>query len=175
MKTMVCVMGIASERFLGDALGRLDSAGYGGLSVSHAFAVQLIGSGVATITALSEAMRMTPQAVSAIVNQLHLRGFVAKGRLENDARAKILTLTRDGDRLAAGIASALRDIEREWADLVGAQRLADVAVAPSVNGWSNSASTGRGGDGNRGAGRRRVLGETSGQPPGRSRRGTIAR
>ena len=119
----------ASERFLGDALGRLDSAGYGGLSVSHAFAVQMIGSGVATITALSEAMRMTPQAVSAIVNQLQLRGFVAKGRLENDARARILTLTRDGDQLAAEIASALRDIEQEWADLVGAQRLADLAAA----------------------------------------------
>jgi len=119
----------ASERFLGDALGRVDRAGYGGLSVSHAFAILLIGSGVATITALSAAMRMTPQAVSAIVNQLHLRGFVAKGRQESDARARILTLTGEGDGLAAVIAGALRDIEREWADLVGDHRMLEVKAA----------------------------------------------
>ena len=119
----------ASERFLGDALGRVDSAGYGGLSVSHAFAVQLIGSGVATITALSGAMRMTPQAVSALVNQLAERGFMVKGRKAHDARARILTLTGEGGRLAAEIAGALRDIEQEWSDLVGAERLADVSAA----------------------------------------------
>ncbi len=119
----------ASERFLGDALGRVDNAGYGGLSVSHAFAVQLIGSGVATITALSGAMRMTPQAVSALVNQLAERGFVVKGRKAHDARARILTLTGEGDQLATVIAIALRNIEREWSDLIGAERLADVAAA----------------------------------------------
>lgn len=119
----------ASERILGDALGRLDEAGFRGLSVSHAFAVQLIESGVATITALSEAMRMTPQAVSAIVSQLAERGFVLRGRQEKDARAKVLTLTETGRRLAAAIGSALDEVEGEWAALVGEQRLADVRAA----------------------------------------------
>ncbi len=119
----------ASERFLGDALGRLDGAGFHGLSVSHAFAAQLIESGVATITALSEAMRMTPQAVSAIVNQLAERGLVVRGRQATDGRAKVLTLTEEGGRLAAAVAGALRDVEREWADLVGDQRLGDVKAA----------------------------------------------
>jgi DNA-binding MarR family transcriptional regulator len=125
-RSLAVVLVEASERFLGDALGRLEAAGYGGLAVSHAFAVQLIGSGVATITALSEAMRMTPQAVSAIVNHLEARGLVIRGRLEGDARARILTLTEDGDRLAAAVAAAVDDIEREWADLVGGRQLAQV-------------------------------------------------
>jgi DNA-binding MarR family transcriptional regulator len=119
----------ASERILGDALGRLDDAGFPGLSASHAFAVQLIGSGVPTITALSEAMRMTPQAVSAIVNQLAERGLVLRGRQGTDARAKVLTLTDEGRRLAAAIDNALHEVEQEWAALVGDQRLADVKVA----------------------------------------------
>lgn len=119
----------ASERILGEALGRLEQAGFRGLSVSHAFAVQLIESGVATITALSKAMRMTPQAVSAIVNQLAERGFVLRGRQERDARARLLTLTEEGRRLAAAIGSALSEVEKEWAGLVGDQRLADVKAA----------------------------------------------
>lgn len=119
----------ACERFLGEALGRLDAAGFRALSVSHAFAVQLIESGVVTITALSEAMRMTPQAVSAIVNQLEERGYLLRGRQESDARAKVLSLTEDGRRLAAEIASALGEVERGWADLVGDERLHDVKAA----------------------------------------------
>ena len=119
----------ASERFLGEALGRLDAAGYGGLSVSHAFTIQLIEAGVATITALSAAMRMTPQAVSAIVNQLDERGLVTKGRQQGDARTRILSLTDDGRHLADEITAALRGVEGDWADLIGVQRLTDVKSA----------------------------------------------
>lgn len=119
----------ACERFLGEALGRLDAAGFGGLSVSHAFAIQLIQSGVATITALSAAMRMTPQAVSAIVNQLEARGYLVRSRQETDARAKVLTLTGDGHRLAAKIGRALREVERGWAELIGDERLREVTAA----------------------------------------------
>lgn len=110
--------------------------------MSQAFAVQLIESGVATITALSAAMRMTPQAVSAIVNQLEERGYVVRGRREQDARAKILTLTEEGARLAAQVATALREAEREWADLVGDGRLRDVvsALDTYVSGGSTAAS-----------------------------------
>lgn len=119
----------AAEKFLGDALGRLDAAGFRGLSVSHAFAIQLIEAGVVTITALSEAMRMTPQAVSAIVNRLEERGCVVRARRDRDARAKILTLTDEGRRLAGEIAAALRGVEREWAELVGAERLIELTAA----------------------------------------------
>jgi DNA-binding MarR family transcriptional regulator len=139
---MVSLLVDASERFLGEALGRLDAAGFQGLSVSQAFAVQLIESGVATITALSEAMRMTPQAVSAIVNQLEERGYVLRGRREQDARAKVLTLTEAGARLAAEVATALHEVEREWADLVGDERLRDVVSALDmyVSGGSRASS-----------------------------------
>ena len=116
----------ATERSLTDALGRLDELGFRGLTVSNAFAVQLVGAGVATITALAEAMRMTPQAVSTIVNQLEARALVMRGRSGRDARAKTLTLTDEGQRLADAIAAALADGERAWAELVGAERLSDL-------------------------------------------------
>ena len=116
----------ATERHLADALDRLDALGFSGLTVSHAFAVQLVGGGVVTITALADAMRMTPQAVSTIVNQLEARALVVRGRAAQDARAKTLTLTPDGRRLAGAVADVLEDGERAWADLVGQQRLADL-------------------------------------------------
>ena len=119
----------ASERFLGEALGRLESAGFPNLSVSHAFAMQLIDAGVTTITALADVMRMSPQAVSAIVDQLEARGYVARTRQADDARAKVLALTAAGRSLAAAIAGSLAEAEAEWADLVGRERLADVAAA----------------------------------------------
>lgn len=119
----------ASERFLGAALDRLEAAGYRGLSVSHAFAVQLIGDDVATITALSVAMRMTPQAVSAIVNQLEGRELVAKSRRAGDARARDLSLTEEGRRLALTITATLLELEGEWAELIGEPRLADARGA----------------------------------------------
>ncbi len=124
----------ASERFLGQVLGRLEAAGFAGLSVSHAFAIQLIEAGVDTITTLSETMRMTPQAVSAIASQLEGRGLVTRGRQAGDARAKILTLTDDGRRLAAEIARGLHDAEREWADLVGEERLNEVRATLAAYG-----------------------------------------
>ncbi len=127
--SMAALLVDASERFLGEALARLDEAGYGGLSVSHAFATQLIAAGVTTITALARAMRMTPQAVSAIANQLERKGYVVRARGENDARAKLLGLTEDGRQLAGAIAGALAEVERAWADMVGSERLADVRAA----------------------------------------------
>ena len=126
---MAALLVDASERFLGEALARLDAAGFGGLTVSHAFAIQLIEAGVSTNTALSHAMRMTPQAVSAIVDQLLAGGFVAKHRGPSDARARLLTLTEEGRRLAAAIAKALADAERVWIDLVGRQPLREVRAA----------------------------------------------
>ncbi len=123
---MAALLVDASERFLGEALARLDEAGYGGLSVSHAFAVQLVAAGVTTITALARTMRMTPQAVSAIVNQLERRGYVDRARGESDARAKLLGLTEDGRQLAGAIAGALTEVEGGWADIVGNERLAGV-------------------------------------------------
>jgi DNA-binding MarR family transcriptional regulator len=128
-RSLAVLLADASERFLGDALGRLDAAGYGGMSVSHAFAVQLIDGGVVTITALADVMRMTPQAVSAIINQLDDRGLVARSRSAGDARTWILSLTGDGRRLATEISVALRDAEHAWTDLVGAGRMADVKGA----------------------------------------------
>ena len=124
--SLVSLLVDATERYLADALGRLDELGFGGVTVSHAFAVQLVGAGVTTITALAEAMRMTPQAVSSIVNQLEARALVVRGRAEQDARAKTLTLTVEGRRLAEAIATVLADGEGAWAELVGAERLEDV-------------------------------------------------
>ena len=119
----------ASERLLGDALARLAEAGFPRVTVSHAFAVQSIGSGIVTITALSAAMRMTPQAVSAIINHLVERGFVIRGPLAGDRRAKGLTLTDDGRRLALAIDAVLQAVEREWVSLVGADRYGDMTAA----------------------------------------------
>ncbi len=116
----------ACEQFLAEALGRLDEAGHRGLSVSHAFAVQLIDGGVTTITTLAASMRMTPQAVSVIVDQLAARGLVERQRQPNDARAKILSLTADGLLLSMEIAAALDGAEQGWRELVGGRRLEEL-------------------------------------------------
>lgn len=117
----------ATERFLGDALDRLAVAGFPDLSVSQAFAIQLVDGGVNTITSLAAVMRMSPQAVSAIVDQLERGGLVARTRPAQDGRTRILALTDEGRDLGVAIAQALADAERAWATLVGEERLAEFA------------------------------------------------
>jgi DNA-binding MarR family transcriptional regulator len=126
---LVVLLVDVTERALDRALGALASDGYPGLSPSHALAVQLVEAGVATTRDLAVAMRMTPQAVSAIVDQLEARGFVVRRRQERDARAKVITLTDKGHRLASAVARALSAVEEDWAEAVRPERVSLVRDA----------------------------------------------
>jgi DNA-binding MarR family transcriptional regulator len=126
---LVALLVAASERALAQALEALDAAGFPGLTPSHALAIQLVEAGVVTTRDISLAMRMTPQAVSAIADQLEARGFVARQRSEADARAKTLSLTANGTRLAAAIAASLAAVEREWSSLIGQTQYATLLGA----------------------------------------------
>jgi DNA-binding MarR family transcriptional regulator len=126
---LVSLLVDASERALDRALAALADGGYGGLSPSHALAVQLVEAGVATTRDLAVAMRMTPQAVSAIVAQLETRGFLVRRRQERDARAKLITLTDEGRRLAGAIVRALLSVEQDWVDAIGHERVELVRAA----------------------------------------------
>ena len=76
------------------------------------------------LTELAERARMTKQSVGEVTSDLEQRGYVERVPDPSDGRAKIIRLTERGrDAQALGI-GLIDEIEQEWAERFGADRVA---------------------------------------------------
>ncbi|MBV9414790.1 MAG: MarR family transcriptional regulator, partial [Solirubrobacterales bacterium] len=76
------------------------------------------------LTELAERAHMTKQSVGEAATELEMRGYLERVPDPNDGRAKIIRLTERG-REAQGLGRQMIDeIEQEWAEQFGAERVA---------------------------------------------------
>jgi DNA-binding MarR family transcriptional regulator len=73
---------------------------------------------------LAAAARITKQSMGAIVDQLQEAGYVERVDDPDDARAKLVRLTKRGREAGRVARAAVRRVEADWARRVGAGRLA---------------------------------------------------
>ena len=78
---------------------------------------------------IAASARMTPQAVGEHVDELERLGYVERAPDPVDRRAKLIRPTARGVAFMEASLNALREIEREWNDAVGARRLAQMSKA----------------------------------------------
>ena len=76
------------------------------------------------LTDLAERAFMTKQSVGEVVSDLEQRGYVERVPDPSDGRAKIIRLTDRGQEAMALGRGLIDEIEREWAERYGAERVA---------------------------------------------------
>ncbi len=72
------------------------------------------------------------------------RGYLERQADPNDGRARIVRVTQAGARLSATGRSIIRDVEREWGDRIGAERMALLRLTRAGSKGGHGCKTSRG-------------------------------
>lgn len=116
---------VLAERVMQRVRQSLLSQDWGGLRIVHFRLLSCVPAAGATITALSEPLAMTKQAVGQFVAQLEQSGHLRLARDESDLRRRVVLRTELGDRTVEEVNAAVEAIEQQWASQVGRQRYAE--------------------------------------------------
>jgi DNA-binding MarR family transcriptional regulator len=129
---MIRLLSTAMDDFSAELFERVEAAGYGDLRPGHGCVFGNIDPDGSRLTDLAERARMTKQSVGEVASDLEARGYVERVPDPNDGRAKIIRLTQRG-REAQSIGQALiDDLERDWGERFGADRVAALREALEV-------------------------------------------
>jgi DNA-binding MarR family transcriptional regulator len=86
---------------------------------SHLYILRSLYPDAATVTELAERCEVTKQAISQILDSLENLKVVKRTPDPRDARAKIVKLTKKGERSLEIAVLAWGEVENEWAKLLG--------------------------------------------------------
>ena len=75
----------------------------------------------ARLTELARGANMTPQAMGELVDELEALGYLVRKRDPSDRRAKLITLTKSGERCVAAGVQTIGDIETRITETLGAK------------------------------------------------------
>jgi DNA-binding MarR family transcriptional regulator len=122
---MIRLLGVAFDEFAEELSRRVAAAGFEDIRPGHGCLFGNIDPDEGSrLTDLAQRANMTKQSVGEVASDLEQRGYVERVPDPNDGRAKIIRLTAHG-RKAFGIGRQLiDDIERDWAERYGEERVA---------------------------------------------------
>jgi DNA-binding MarR family transcriptional regulator len=106
----------------------IESSEFAGIQPAHSAAIQPLWEAHdgARITALARASRITKQSMSALIADLEAAGYVERVDDPDDARASRVRLTAHGRAYGRAVRAFARNIETEWAEQIGAQRVEEL-------------------------------------------------
>jgi DNA-binding MarR family transcriptional regulator len=126
---MIRLLSVAFDDFCTLLERRLADTPYNDIRISHGCVFGNIDPDGTRLTDLAERARMTKQSVGEVTSDLEQRGYVERIPDPSDGRAKIIRLTERG-RAAQSLGIGLIDeIEQEWAERFGADRVAALREA----------------------------------------------
>jgi len=121
---MIRLLNVAFDDFCDDLERRVADTPYNDIRVTHGCVFGNIDPDGTRLTDLAARARMTKQSVGEVTSDLEQRGYVERVPDPSDGRAKIIRLTERG-RAAQTLGVGLIDeIEQEWAERFGAERVA---------------------------------------------------
>ena len=126
---LIGLLAQACERLVSSVFAALDDEGFPGLPANAALAVRILAGGPATSVSLATSLGITPQAAGRVTADLEHRGLVERGVDTRDARARPLTLTDAGQRVAEALNRAEVTALRQWASASPPADLAATARA----------------------------------------------
>ena len=122
----VAVLPLVALRIERDLMAATAARGHAGLQMSFAQVLPLIGADGGRIHEIARVQRVSRQAISAISQQLEGLGYLERRPDPRDRRAVVLALTRAGEALIRDSVASLDELERGFAGLLGALRLAQL-------------------------------------------------
>jgi DNA-binding MarR family transcriptional regulator len=126
---MIRLLAVAFDDFCEGLERRLADTPYNDIRISHGCVFGNIDPDGTRLTELAERARMTKQSVGEVTSDLEQRGYVERVPDPTDGRAKIIRLTergRDAQALGVGL---IDELEQEWAERFGAERVAALREA----------------------------------------------
>jgi DNA-binding MarR family transcriptional regulator len=108
--------------FEAECFARLAAAGFTGLRVRHSILLDALGPQGSRITTLAAELGMTKQAMGELIDDLESGGYLERTSDPDDRRARIIRFTAKGQQALAMAFEVMPAIERNYAELVGADR-----------------------------------------------------
>lgn len=116
------LLGRALRRFRADLYERTGAADRGDVREAHLQVFGNIDWAGTRLTELAARAAMTRPSMAELVDELERAGYLERRADPTDRRAKLICLTRTGRRAVAQALRAVREIERAYAEEVGADR-----------------------------------------------------
>jgi DNA-binding MarR family transcriptional regulator len=125
--------------FLDELFARLAAEGFDDLRPAHSPVFQHLERGGTRIGVLAERAQMTNQSMGYLVDALETRGYVERRPDPKDRRAALVVITDRGREQIAAARRQIAQLEREWQQRIGPERMAALrdgleALAASLDG-----------------------------------------
>jgi DNA-binding MarR family transcriptional regulator len=121
---MIRLLSVAFDEFSDELTRRVYAAGYTDIRPGHGCVFGTIDPEGSRLTDLAERAGMTKQTVGEVASDLEKLGYVERAPDPSDGRAKIIRLTERGREAQTIGRGLIDDIERDWAERFGADRVA---------------------------------------------------
>jgi DNA-binding MarR family transcriptional regulator len=129
---LIRLLDVAFDEFTAELTRRVAATAYSDIRVSHGCVFGSIDPEGTRLTDLAERAHMTKQSVGEVASDLEQRGYVERVPDPSDGRAKIIRLTESGRNAQAIGRGLIDDIEREWVERFGAERIAALREALEI-------------------------------------------
>jgi len=126
---MIRLLSVAFDDFCEQLEERLADTPYNDIRISHGCVFGNIEPEGSRLTELAERARMTKQSVGEVTSDLEQRGYVERVPDPSDGRAKIIRLTERGRAAQALGVGLIDDLEQDWCERFGAERVAALREA----------------------------------------------
>jgi DNA-binding MarR family transcriptional regulator len=126
---LIRLLDVAFDDFSDELARRVEAAGYTDLRPGHGCVFGTIDPDGSHLTDLAERAHMTKQSVGEAASDLERRGYVERVPDPNDGRAKIIRLTARGREAHAIGLGLIDELERDWAERFGEERIAALREA----------------------------------------------
>jgi DNA-binding MarR family transcriptional regulator len=121
---LIRLLSLALDDFTAELSKRVATTVYADIRMSHGCVFGNIDPDGSRLTDLADRAHMTKQSVGEVTSDLEQRGYVERAPDPSDGRAKIIRLTergRDAQAIARGL---IDDVERDYAERFGTERIA---------------------------------------------------
>ncbi len=109
----------------------LHNAGYPEIRSAHSRVFEHLPAKGARVARMAEAAQMTQQSMTELVEYLERLGYVKRSPDPSDGRAKLVRLTRSGEKLAKKGAEIMSRIDASWEAQIGKARMRELRSALS--------------------------------------------
>ena len=129
---MIGLLSVALDQFSQDVYARVETSEFEDLRPGHGCVFSNIDPDGSRLTDLAERARMTKQSVGEVASDLEKRGYVERAPDPEDGRAKIIRLTERGHLAQTFGRGVVDEVERDWAERYGEERMAALRDALEV-------------------------------------------
>jgi DNA-binding MarR family transcriptional regulator len=126
---LIRLLDVAFDDFSDELAKRVEAAGYTDIRPGHGCVFGTIEPQGSRLTDLAERANMTKQSVGEATSDLEQRGYVERVPDPDDGRAEIIPLTARRREAQAIERCLIVEVEREWAERYGEERVAALREA----------------------------------------------